>query len=130
MEQFYALTMQGQHLGKVTMERQGLYWCISCRCRLEKRELCRLVIRCGHREIPLGILVPQDDAFVLRTRIPVKQIGEGEISFLLIPVHTHKECVFVPIIPEEPFSYLARLKDSFLVIRNGQPGIETAKMQE
>ena len=40
--------------------------------------------------------------------------------FELFPRNTDFSAAFVPIISEEPFAYISRLKDSFLVIQNGQ----------
>ena len=67
---------------------------------------------------------------MLETKVPVKRIGEGEMSFILIPKQVPLSGTFVPISPEEPFAYISRLKKSFLVYKNGQVGILIDKMQE
>ena len=81
------------------------------------------MVTCGSVQENLGILVPEEDSFVLNTSLPVKRIGEGEMSFVLRPKQESLTGSFVPISPEEPFSYLSRLKESFLEIRNGEIGI-------
>ena len=68
-------------------------------------------------------LVPMDGGFCLDKRIPVKRLGEGIPSFRLLVSGEEKKMHFVPICPEEPFGYIARLKESYLVQKNGQAGI-------
>lgn len=90
----------------------------------------RLIVSCGTKRENLGILIPQGESFILDKRLPVKRIGNGELSFSLIPKKESVSGTFVPISPEEPFTYISRLKKSFLIYRNGQPGILIDKMQE
>lgn len=112
--------------GKVQVLRQGLYYQFHCRCRLSGEDMCRLFVRCGSRKENLGIVVPMDGGFGLDTRIPVKRLGEGEMEFNLVPKHSdqtdHSGERFVPIYPEEPFSYLSRLKDAYLTHQGEQLG--------
>jgi len=119
----YSVTLNGQHCGKVTVDRRGLYYHVRCRCILPTEDIFRLQVTCGKVSRSLGVLAPTEDRFGLDTKIPVKQLGEGEPAFLVIskrqPVAGH----FVPIVDEEPFAYISRLKESFLEIRNGQMGI-------
>ena len=110
-------------IGKVTVERQGLYYRIVCRCSLTGEVMHHLVVSSGEKREDLGTLVPFDGAFGLEKRIPVKKLGEGEPEFHLLPKHSSPDGKFISVYPEEPFSYLARLKDAYLETRNGQLGI-------
>lgn len=111
---------QGQEqLGKVRLEKQGLYYRLSCRCAV-KDGMYRLTASCGDRQENLGILLPMGDGFGLDTRLPVKRLGEEKLFFRIQPNHTG---TFVPIRPEEPFSYIERLKNAFLEIKDGEKGI-------
>ena len=110
-------------VGLVKLRREGLYWRIRCRCQLSGDMLCRVLVRCGKREESLGILVPEGSDFVLDTRIPVKKIGEGPLSFSAVPKHGPVEGRFVPLSPEEPFRYISKLKDAYLEKRNGKIGV-------
>ena len=130
MEENYAVTVCGKHTGKVTVRREGLYYAFSCRCMLDGNIIYRLIVTCGAKREKLGILVPKDGGFGLDTKLPVKRIGEGELSFMLLPKQDSFSGVFIPIYPEEPFSYLSRLKESFLILQNGQPGICIKNVQE
>ena len=123
MERSYPVMVGGKQAGKALVERIGLYYHFSCRCRLSGDSIYRLLVTCGAVQTNLGILVPSDGSFVRETKIPVKHIGEGELSFSLSPTQDIHSGTFVPIYPEEPFAYLAQLKEAFLVRRNGQVGI-------
>ena len=116
--------MQGSSpIGKVTVERQGLYYRIRCRCSLTGEVMHHLVVSSGEKREDLGTLVPFDGAFGLEKRVPVKKLGEGEPKFQLLPKHSSPNGKFYPVYPEEPFSYMSRLKDAYLEARNGQLGL-------
>ena len=130
MERTFPVTVCGRQAGKVLVRRQGLYYHFSCICNLEKDRIYRLVVACGSFRENLGIPVPDGGSFVLNTKMPVKKIGEGNMSFSLVSKQETASGTFVPISPEEPFAYISRLKETFLVIQNGQSGINIEKMQE
>ena len=109
--------------GKVQVLRQGLYYRFVCRCRLSGDILFRLMVSCGGKQEDLGILVPMDGGFGLDKKIPAKRLGEGIPEFHLHTKQAQTEGSFIPIIPEEPFGYISRLKEAYLVRRNGQAGI-------
>ena len=123
MEGNYEVCFGNRPCGKVQVLRQGLYYCFLCRCRISGDVLCRLRVICGEKQEELGVLVPVEGGFGLEKRIPVKRLGEGMPEFRLYVKQESSEGKFIPIIPEEPFSYIARLKDAYLVCRNGQAGI-------
>ena len=72
-----------------------------------------------------------DAGFGVDTRFPVSRVGEGRLSFSLLPKHDPLggRC-FVPLCPEEPFGYLERLKDAFLETREGQMGASIPALPE
>lgn len=126
MEHQYSVAMGGNHCGKVTVSRQGLYYRIQCRCLLPSEDIWRLQVACGTRRENLGVLVPMEDRFGLDTKMPVKQLGEGDLVFTVISKRQPVQGRFVPILDEEPFAYISRLKASFLEIRQGQAGIRVS----
>ena len=130
MEQDYPVTLYGKDVGKVLVSRQGLYYHFFCRCSLDSGMICRLMVSCGRDRANLGVLVPECGDFILRTKIPVKRIGEGNLIFTLVPKQDAISGPFMRIIPDEPFAYISRLKTSFLIMQNGQPGICIEKLQE
>ena len=119
----YDIYSGNEVVGTANVERQGLYYCFSCRCRLSGAVMYRLSVSCsGHHE-NLGVLVPMGDVFGLDTKLAVKRLGEGRLQFLALPKHPPVQRQFVPISPEEPFAYISRLQNAFLEVRNGQQGI-------
>ena len=118
-EGVYGLTFGDRTVGKVEVTRQGLYYGFSCRCRLSGEVVCRVVADFGDRQESLGVLTPEVDSFCLNTRLPVKRFPDREPQFRGMPNRTAMEGHFVPIRPEEPFSYLERLKEAYLVRREG-----------
>lgn len=112
-----------EQVGKVCVQRQGLYYHFHCRCKVTGSAVYRIRVLCGKVQDSLGILVPMDGGFGLDTKIPVKRLGEGKMEFLLVPKHEKSAGTFVPIYPEEPFAYISRLKEAYLVRSNGQTGI-------
>lgn len=123
MERNYGVYFGKEMAGKVQVQREGLYYRFTCRCQLSGDVVCRLYVTCGDKQENLGVVVPMDDGFGLDTRIPVKRLGEGEMAFTLIPKHESPEGVFVPVYPEEPFSYIERLKKAFLIRKEGRVGV-------
>ncbi len=117
------IILGGQAVGTAEVQREGLYYCFDCRCRLSGEIMYRLTVRCGERTENLGIPVPEGGRFVLRTRIPVKRLGEGTFLIRAEPKHAELQGKFVPLSPEEPFRYLRRLQDAFLQVRDGQVGV-------
>lgn len=123
MEENYEVRLGQTPIGKAQVLRQGLYYRVICRCRLTGEVMYRLMVRCGDREENLGVLVPMGSGFGLDTKVPVKKVGEGELAFSVMPKHPKQEGKFVPIYPEEPFSYIAKLKDAYLEARGGETGV-------
>lgn len=123
MEGYYGVTFGSEQVGKVQVLRQGLYYRFICRCKLSGDVLCRLQVRCGDTQESLGIVIPMDGGFGLDTKLPVKRLGQGIPEFRLLPRHEAQEGKFCPIYPEEPFAYIAKLKEAFLVRKGGQVGV-------
>ena len=121
MEGNYAVTFGKNTVGKVQVLREGLYYSFYCRCQLSGDVVYRLAVRCGESDESLGVLVPMEGGFGLKKRIPAKRLGQGSPDFFLMPKHNHSG-VFAPIYPEEPFAYIAKLKDAFLIRKEGQLG--------
>ena len=130
METHYSVSHNGKPCGKVTVTKCGLYYQFLCRCMIDRDHIYRLTLLYEGKQKNLGILVPTEESFGLSTRLPVKQLQEGEWSFQIHPKEMIQSVCFVPIRPEEPFSYISRLKESFLVDQNEEPGIRIQKMQE
>ena len=123
MEGNYGVYFGKKLAGKVQVQRQGLYYRFTCRCQISGDVVCRLHVSCGDKRENLGVVVPVDGGFGLDTKLPVKRLGEGKMEFTLIPKHEVLEGTFVPIYPEEPFAYIERLKEAYLVRKGEQVGV-------
>lgn len=123
MNETYGVYLGKEQMGKVQVQKQGLYYRFLCRCRLSGDVMCRLNVACGDKQESLGVVVPMEDGFGLDTRLPIKRLGEGQMEFLLVPKHEVGREAFVPVYPEEPFAYIERLKDAYLARKNGQVGV-------
>ena len=123
MEGNYPVYFGKQAVGRVMVRKEGLYYRFCCRCTLTGEVVCRLAVICEGEPVHLGILVPVGESFGLDTSLPVKRIGETAPVFQVLPGRVVTDGRFVPIKPEEPFAYIARLKDAFLAYQNGQAGV-------
>ena len=123
MQEEYSIFSGGEEVGRVFVQRQGLYYRICCRCRLTGAVRYRLIATCGENTADLGLCVPQGDRFGVDTRIPIKRLGEGAISFRLLPKHSSLEGKFVPVFPDEPFGYIHQLQKAYLARQDGVVGI-------
>lgn len=123
MEGNYGVYFGNQLCGKVQVLRQGLYYRFVCRCQLTGDVVCRLKLCLPDREENLGVVIPMDGGFGLNTSLPAKRFCGKPIRFRLAPQQEAGKGQFVPICPEEPFAYIERLKDAFLVKKYGQTGV-------
>lgn len=123
MEHNYAVYFGNKAVGRVHVTCQGLYYRIFCRCDLSGDVMCRLEVSCGENRENLGIVVPMETGFGLDTKLPIKRLGQGNLMFRLVTQNGNEENIFIPILPEEPFAYLSRIKSAYLVKRHGTSGI-------
>lgn len=85
MDETYDIVFEGVIVGTAQMQRQGLYCRFCCRCRLPDEGLYRIHAICGRTREDLGICVPMDGGFGMDKKVPAKRLGEGEMSFELVP---------------------------------------------
>ena len=130
MENCYEVYLGDRPAGKVQLIVNGLYVRVICRCLVPKDQVYRLYLVCGGHKENIGVVVPESDGFVLDKQIPVKRFGTGKIQFVLSSGTCGMTGEFVPICPEEPFSYIDRLKNAFLETEHGKIGIRTEKRPE
>lgn len=123
LEGKYSVFLRKQEVGTVQVMKEGLYYRFICHCRIQGDVVCRLGVICGNVSTHIGVPVPEGTGLVLDKRIPVKKFGRGNLFFFLVPQHESSQEEFVPITPEEPFAYIERLKDAFLVEQRGRKGI-------
>ena len=123
MDGLYDIFRGGEKIGKAEVRREGLYCRFRFVCDLSGEVIYRLLVTWGEKQINLGIPVPCGDAFRLDTRVAVSKLGQGTPSFLAVPRHPEKTGMWVKVSPDEPFTYLHRLKNAVPEIRDGKMGI-------
>ena len=119
----YEIFQGDKIIGRAAVEKQGLYYRFSCRCDPEGEGMRRLEVRCGGKGEDLGICVPMDGRFGVEKKLPCKRFPEGTPEFRIRSGEEKPKGTFVPIYPEEPFAYMAKLKDAFLTHQADQLGI-------
>ena len=149
MEKSFDIYMGSEAVGRASLEKEGLYWKIHCRCRLSGDIARRVTAKAGE-EIDLGILVPENGEYCLTKRIAMKRFADAQPEFYIkthspdteqpiqpeipeesvqpeIPEESTQPDIaeerFIAIIPEEPFAYIEQLKNSRLEERDGELGI-------
>ena len=122
MEGIYDILRGGEKIGKAEVRREGLYYRFRCCCDLTGEVMYRLLITCGGKTENLGIPVPEGDCFRLNTRLPVSRFSSGEPVFRAVPKHQQMS-LWVPISPETPFDYIARLEHAVMERRGDEVGI-------
>lgn len=123
MGEEFALMQGMKQIGSVWLYREGLYCRIVCRCTLEGAAMQHLQVCSDSGSLDLGTLVPAEGGFGLDMRLSARRLGAGQLRFFVEQPTKKENGSFSPIRPEEPFSYIERLKTSFLTIQNGEKGI-------
>ena len=131
MNMTYDVMFCGKTVGNVHLVKQGLYYHLQCSCSMISREIYRLQVQCGQERIRCGILIPENNRFVLETKIPAKKLYGDDLEFWLenisscgnVTSHLKGEFKYIPIYPDEPFTYLTKLKHAYFEKRNAQGGI-------
>ena len=118
----YELRFADESRGYACVERQGLYYRITCRCELTGEVRFRVHVQGDRGAADLGILIPDGSGFGLRTSIAVKRLGDV-LEFALKPVHKTSMGSFVRVSAAEPFAYLTQLKTAVFSRQNGQAGV-------
>lgn len=123
MEGTYNVYQGEESLGKVHVQKQGLYYRFFCRCKFSGQVMYDLQLNWDDGKALLGLLTPMDGQFGLEVKVPVKRVGQHNWRFSLRPHHSAVGGQFVPIYPDEPFSYLSHLERAYLSVQSGQVGI-------
>lgn len=119
----YEILRGSESIGLAEVTREGLYYRFRCRCKLTGAVIYKITVQMGSNLRDLGVLVPENDIFALETRVPAKYFGTGDPRFFAVPHNKSPAAEFIPISPDEPFVYLARLRKAYMAKQNGITGI-------
>ena len=120
MEGTYEVISGGQAVGSVILTREGLYYHFVCRCHISGEVMFRLIMVQGHENYDLGILTPMDGCFGLNTKLAISKVGTEKPRFALKIQKNVEKGLVSAVCPEEPFRYLSRLEDAFLIRKEGK----------
>lgn len=114
----YAILENDSVIGTVCVEKAGLYYRFNCVCSPRKPGKCHICLRADGKILDLGLCVPEQDHFALRTSIPVKYIPTGKLEFYLVDLAANDH--IIPVSDHQPFEKLQMLKTARLVRQSGQ----------
>ena len=120
MDGTYPILLGTEEVGQAEVVSTGLYYQFYCRCRIASEVIHRIVVQTGERKENLGILMPDADSFSLQAKIPKSHFAAQEPVFCMMPKHPPLDKNWLPLSPEEPFSYIQDLKRAYLVKQGEQ----------
>lgn len=112
-----------QVVGKATVTVEGLYYQISCCCKMPDKSIYRIYARTDKETKDLGVCIPSGDSFVLAKKIPIKQICIENSSFQICEMNSQHDSQAVPVYNDKPFLYIDKLERARFEVRNDQPYI-------
>ncbi len=119
----YKILMDKKTVGTAQIIRVGLYYNIICQCKISGTKMVRIIMENESKTVDLGVCVPGENCFEIRTKIPAKQIEGDKFLFLAVENQKNKTVEFFPVSEEEPFIYLEKLKSAKVQIRSGEIGV-------
>lgn len=112
----YKILLNGEQVGCVQVEKEGLYYKFNCNCELRDDEIYRIYVKSGNSRIKLGVCVPDGNSLTLSTKIPIKYLQGDDFQFFL---ETNCEKAY-SIFSGQPFMFLDQLQTAHLQIADGQ----------
>lgn len=114
------ILMDGQTVGTASITRKGLYLHILCRCNFPDKKIRRIRMCVENEVFDLGVCVPEENWFVIHKAIPLKRIGQGEISFHVFRIN---DSTFFSFAALDQFNAICKLQNTCLSVKNGEAGI-------
>lgn len=118
----YAVYLGDKPVGKLNITKEGLYYRIVCHCQVPENAVYRLYAITSKGRENLGVVIPEGAGCTLARKISVKQLRDVS-TFILSTGSKNESGKFIPICPEEPFSYISQLESAFLEVRGSQTGL-------
>ncbi len=119
----YDVYYENEIVGKVSLQRWGLYYRIICKTRRISNEICRLYLYIEDKPVNLGVCYPQNGGLYLERKIAAKELSLADPHFVLMHEIRSQEGQFVPISPDRPFPMLWKVKSGVFQFRDGIAGI-------
>lgn len=112
----YPVMLGDTQIGSALVQKDGLFYTVSCSCGLTKTGRYRLFVQGARRE-KLGLLVPGPTGYSVKSRILISKLGQGDLAFF---VAAEDESYVVPVTATEPFPYIAFLDEAHMYSRGNE----------
>ena len=112
MDREYKLYYEESIVGKVSVNREGLYYCIQSEAKPSVSMRYWLALETGRASIIIGMCVPDGNIFRSYNRIAACKIPDGVYRFRLL---TSKDNI-IPIYEDQVFDYLEAVETGRLKI--------------
>lgn len=123
MEGKYPVRDGNEVIGWVIVSRQGLYYCIQCRCGVIRKAVCKLQAIMEGQVQHVGVLIPIGEKLCLDTKIAVKKLNQKIIRFEVVCENDTQADSFIPVSSEKPFPDLTYLKEARFQRRGNEIGV-------
>ena len=117
----YELFYNNRIAGTVILNKEGAYYRINGKFNQNNPGLYRLYADNGIEFLNICMGIPQDGSVSFSARLPIRQLGKGEITFFV--KQGNNKDLFVRFTEKNPFSYLDRLDSAYLDKQDGVCGI-------
>ena len=121
MKSQYNIYLNDRAVGTVSVSKEGLYYVLDCRCRGLTKQLWRIGVITASAQRCLGVCVPEKEEFVIRTRLPIKCLGDAPFHFYIITDHNDDN--WLPICTDKPVCKMTLWENARFERRNGKPGL-------
>ncbi len=113
----------GKTVGTVMIQKNGLYYSFICRCSLPLNKMYTLWAEWEEHREKLGLLIPEQEKFTLRTQMAIKCFPEETVRFCIYERGRENATDFYPVTAEEPFAELERLPNARFYVKDGIWGV-------
>lgn len=119
--EIYPVYMGEESIGKVQLQKNGLYYRIECECALPGSRIFRLYAECGDWKYRIGIPVPEGDSYKLRVNIRFEKLQTDDLRFFVATDEDQATQQRIPIFEEKPCQQMAILEVMVFDRYNGRP---------
>ncbi len=109
--------------GNATVEIQGLYYRILCKCNIPTDAICTIHLQTKGNDINLGTCIRAGNQYIINTKIPIKHIQINDLKFCILPKSAESSSAFIPIEENSPFPNLKRLDKARMCQLDGRLGV-------
>ena len=118
----YDIYFENKPIGIACVESVGLYTQFQCRCSFRNEGSYRIIAQYGAVQIDLGLCIPANNMFVTNAKIATKKLNGSPPYFFALDIKQNN-VTFVPVDPQENFSFIEKLSGAKFHIKNGIKGI-------